>query len=117
VPELYEHLDLKSFRSSFGPKHDNVHTLKDFVEYDCPKAKTTSQKNYLEVHCPDWYYKVEVIDRGDFNSDGIEDLRLKFEDRALGGSYNTISIVTVTRKKKQGPIIFAGLESEKELAR
>ena len=115
--ELYEYLDMKSFRSSFGPKLDKTRTLKDFVTNDCPSAKVKYDNSSILVSCPDWHYKVEIINRQDYTEDGKEDLRIKLEDKALKASYNTVSTITVTRHKLKGAIVFAGLENEKDLAR
>ena len=115
--ELYEHLDLKSFRSSFGPGPEKVRTLKHRVDYSCSESKVILQEVVLVVECSDWYYKVEVVGRDDYDGDGVEDLRLRFEDRARGATYNKLTNVTVSRKSLDGPIVFTGLESEKEIAR
>ena len=90
---LAENFDLASIRSSFGPKRTPAkRTFADFG-----MVPTAATEELLEFDDPTWYHGMKVLRRGDFNSDGIEDLEICFVDRAKEGSYSSQQPLLVTR--------------------
>lgn len=108
---LFEQLDLKSFRSSFGPKHEKMRTLLDLVTHDCPSAEPLVTDKMVELNCDEWHYRFSVAQRGDLTGDGVEDLELAYIDEARnGGTYRASGTVTVTRYSSDGRVVFSGRE-------
>jgi len=49
-----------------------------------------------------WYYKFNILTKGDFNHDGIEDLLVGFIDQAKEGNYFSYSTLIITRNTSSG---------------
>lgn len=94
VPEfLFNNLDIATFRSSLGPKR----TESDRTFSSISPSPTTVTADYVEVLEDDWVRRLTIVDRGDFNKDGIEDLTVCFDDRAIGATYRSTQLLLVTR--------------------
>jgi len=90
---LFDHFDIATMRSSLNPaRRTEQRTFASVLP-----APTTLTSDTFEVREPDWVRTVRVLDRGDFNRDGIEDLLVCFDDRAILGTYNASSLMLVTR--------------------
>lgn len=89
---VYERLDLSSFRNSLGPARDPG--MQHFRDFGIKPARI--EPGILEMETADWLYVLEILDRGDFNRDGLEDLVIGFYDSARGGSYRTFNRYLVT---------------------
>src|SRR4051812_19473967 len=89
-----EQLDVTSFRSSFGPRRaPGKHTFKDYgIEPSLLEPAAVELKDG-----PDWWYRIDILERRDVNGDGFEDLVLCFTDKAVKGSYYTRKAILVTR--------------------
>jgi|TARA_E500000178_G_scaffold197533_1_gene195553 hypothetical protein len=103
---VYERLDLASFRNSFGPLRSQS------IRYFCDLgiAPTKAAKGLLEIEMSDWYYRVRVINRGDFNRDGLEDLYIEFIDAAKHGSYQRTDLYLITRYHADSDLIAIAFE-------
>ncbi len=98
---IVEKLDLSTFRNSFGPRRQpGMRLFSDFGLQ--PK---TQANGAIEFQDADWYYKVTVLGRGDYNRDGVEDLIICFTDQSLRGTYRTESPLLVTRYSLDGLLI------------
>ena len=67
---IVDKLDLSTFRNSFGPMREPG--MRFFSDFGMKPDKIT--KNLIVFDKSHWYYSIEVIERGDDNRDGIEDL-------------------------------------------
>ncbi|WP_058835139.1 hypothetical protein [Luteimonas abyssi] len=90
---LFDHLDVATFRSSLGPKRSLEQ--RTFAQISPPPTEVTDDA--FEVREPDWLRRLTIVGRGDFNRDGIEDLVICLEDRALRGTYLASQRLLVTR--------------------
>lgn len=108
---VVEKLDLATIRSSLNPRRKtHERTFRD-VKIG-PSSKGPGE---VELKTADWVYKISILGRKDYNQDGIEDLAICFEDRALSGNYHTITPLLLTR---YGPDdLLVGLAFEIEDAR
>lgn len=94
VPEfLFDSLDIATFRSSLGPKRTENH--RTFSSISPPP--TTVTDDYVEILEDHWVRRLTIVDRGDFNKDGIEDLAVCFHDSAIGATYRATKLLLVTR--------------------
>ncbi|MBS63626.1 hypothetical protein [Salinisphaera sp.] len=94
-------LDLASFRNSLGPRREpGDHTFADLG-----MEPTSRATDGVVFESNDWRYRIQVLERGDFNQDGIEDLKLCFQDRALDGSYNVQTPLLVSRYDSAGYLV------------
>ena len=94
VPEfLFHNLDIASFRSSLGPGR----TTSDRTFASVSPPPTTVAADYVEVLEDHWVRRLTIVDRGDFNEDGIEDLAVRLDDRAIGATYRATKLLLVTR--------------------
>lgn len=102
VPQfLFDHLDVATFRSSLGPKRSiGQRTLASLSP-----PPTTVTADAVEILEEDWLRRLTVVDRGDFNRDGIEDLAVCLEDRSLRGTYRATTLLLVTRYSSTSPAI------------
>jgi hypothetical protein len=91
---LAEKFDLASIRSSFGPRRTPA--LRTFADFGLKPSRASDDSVTFE---PDnWFYQLTVVERGDVNGDGIEDLKACFVDRAVGGpSYHASKGLLITR--------------------
>lgn len=66
-----------------------------------PTAKVTkADGNTLQVDVPDiWECSLDVVARGDFNGDGVEDLLVQGYRQAVGGTYKEFPLFILTRGK------------------
>ena len=96
---IFEKLDLKSFPSSFGPKLDEVHTLKHLVDSEkrgVEEVSVSDSRIYVRTH--DWIYEIVVINKS-YSGDGeLKDLMIRFSDKAIVGTYNTSKEFAVSEK-------------------
>lgn len=114
VPEfLFDHLDIATFRSSSGPKRDQG----DRTLSSISPPPTTVTTDYIEVLEDDWVRRLTIVDRGDFNKDGIEDLAVCFDDRAIGGTYRSTQLLLVTRYTASSPAVALNYRVESQKAR
>lgn len=98
---LAAHLDLTTFRNSFGPRrHPGQRHFADFG-----LKPTQIREREVEFELEDWFYSVAVTERADVNSDGVEDLVIRFTDQAVKGTYATSEKLLVTRYSEKSPLI------------
>lgn len=90
---LVANFDLASIRSSFGPKRTPMQ--RTFASLARVPTKVTQDE--VEFDGADWFYSLKVLRRGDFNSDGVEDLEVCFVDKAKEGHYDSQQALLVTR--------------------
>lgn len=103
--DLYRNLDLRSLKSSLGPKvDDQQYTFEQLTD----GVVDTSGQN-LTIENPDWYYELKPIAIGDFNDDHVEDLFLVFTDQAKKGNYLSQKRLFLTRDKEGGSILSVSL--------
>jgi hypothetical protein len=91
---LAENFDLASIRSSFGPRRSREQ--RTFAHFKL-KPSVASDDN-VEFESDTWFYQLRVKRRADINGDGVEDLEVCFQDRALGGpTYQSQQGLLITR--------------------
>lgn len=80
---VFEHLDLSSFRNSTGPRRRaGQRFFKDLGVHPSQVSATEASTE------GDWRYVVRILERGDYNKDGVEEVLIGFSDVAQeGGSY------------------------------
>lgn len=94
VPEfLFNNFDITTIRSSFGPRR----SVSDRTFSSLSPPPTTITDDTIEILEDDWVRRLTIVDRGDFNSDGIEDLAVCFHDSAIGATYRSTQLLLVTR--------------------
>lgn len=94
APEfLFNNLDIATFRSSLGPRRSQ--SDRTFASLSPPPTTVTA--DYVEIREDNWVRRLTIVDRGDFNKDGIEDLVVCFDDRAIGATYRSTQLLYVTR--------------------
>ena len=98
--DIYRHLDLRTMRSSFGPKHDDKH----FTLEALANGHIETTRHRIVIENPDWYYELKTLAHGDFNRDHREDLLIFFVDKARGGTYQSSQLLLLTRDEADGPI-------------
>lgn len=100
---LTERFDLATIRSSFGPRR--TPEKRTFADFGIKPSQSTD--NSVVFLIPgDWLYELRIVARGDFNRDGIEDLKVCFIDRALnGGTYDSAEGLLLTRYSWDGYVI------------
>ena len=94
-------LDLASFRNSLGPRRD----LGDRTFADLDMEPTNRSRDGVVFESDDWQYRIQVLERGDFNQDGIEDLKICFQDRAKDGTYDVQTPLLVSRYDSAGYLV------------
>ena len=100
-------LDLASFRNSLGPRRKpGEHTFADLG-----MAPTGRSEDGVVFESDDWQYRIRVLERDDFNQDGIEDLKLCFQDRARHGNYNVQTPLLVSRYDSAGYLVALAFDS------
>lgn len=82
------------------PAEAAARATKTWKEYE-PTAKVTkADGNSLQVDVPDiWECSLDVVARGDFNGDGVEDLLVQGYRQAVGGTYKEFPLFVLTRGK------------------
>ena len=100
---LSEKFDLATIRSSLGPRRTPAkRTLADLGM----KPSQSTEESVVFSIPGDWLYELRVVARGDFNGDGIEDLKVCFVDHALnGGTYDAAQGLLLTRYSGDGYVI------------
>ena len=103
---IVQKLDLSTFRNSLGPRRQpGMRLFSDFG-----LQPRTQANGIIEFQDAEWYYKVKVLGRGDYNWDGLEDLMICFTDQSLQGTYRTDTPLLVTRYSKDGLLIAVAYE-------
>lgn len=91
---LAEKFDLASIRSSIGPRRTPA--LRTFSDLGLKPSKATDDSVTFERD--NWFHELTIVERGDVNGDGIEDLKACFVDRAVGGpTYHATKGLLITR--------------------
>lgn len=100
---LSDKFDLATIRSSFGPRRTPA--KRTFTDFGMKPTQSTDDA--LVFLSPGlWVYELRIVARGDFNGDGIEDLKVCFVDRALnGGTYDAAQGLLLTRYSGDGYVI------------
>ncbi len=101
LTQLIQELDLASFRSSLGPRRDQQH--RTLSAFNFTRSERTDTKVTLEDE--GFTYRIEVLQRGDLNKDGIEDLEVCFSERAKQGSYHAQQAMLVTKYSAKTPVL------------
>ncbi|MFC5459967.1 hypothetical protein [Massilia niabensis] len=91
---LAEKFDLASIRSSIGPRRTPA--LRTFSDLGLKPNKATDDSVSFERE--NWFHELRIVERGDVNGDGIEDLKACFVDRAVSGpTYHATKGLLITR--------------------
>ena len=91
---LAEKFDLASIRSSFGPRRTPA--TRTFADLGLTPVKASDDSVSFERD--NWFYELTIVERGDVNGDGIEDLKACFVDQAVGGpAYHARKGLLITR--------------------
>ncbi len=98
---LVDRLDITTFRSSLGPRRTPA--ARHFA--DLGMKATTLTADTVEFDSEDWFYGLTVLERGDRNGDGLDDLVVRIEDRAKQGTYATTTELVITRFSKSGNLV------------
>ena len=107
---IVDNLDLSTLRSSLGPRRGpGQRTFKDLGETSPLIGPGT-----IEFKSDAWLYRVEIIGRGDYNKDGLEDVAVCFVDRALKGSYTSVQPLLLTRFGPDGRLVAIAYRIEDE---
>jgi hypothetical protein len=97
---IINYLDLSSFPSSLGPRlEDDKQKLNAFQFKD---IKTTDHE--VKISDNGWVYEFTLLAKGDFNSDGIGDLLIRFLDQADEGSYFSLQTLILERRSSDSKI-------------
>lgn len=98
---IVDKLDLASFPSILGPRvMASQHTFAGM------KLKpATASANEVTFDDDDYYVKIDVLGRGDFNDDGLEDIIVCWRDQAKGGTYRTTTPYLLTRYSADTPLV------------
>lgn len=100
---LSEKFDLATIRSSFGPRRTLA--KRTFADFGMKPSQLT-EESVVFLMPGDWLYELRVVARGDFNGDGIEDLKVCFVDHALnGGTHDVAQGLLLTRYSGEGYVI------------
>lgn len=91
--DIYENLEIRSFRSSLQPAH--IEHLSELSRIR--PARVVTNEHSLTIESDDWNYQFEILASGDFNRDGGEDLLVLFHDDAKTGTYDSTSPLLLTR--------------------
>ena len=95
---LTRKLDLQTLASSLKQQlNSGPQTLKDLNF-----KNIKDEQNSIIIDASDWYYRINILARGDFNHDGIEDLLIEFIDQAMQGNYFSHSTLILERKTFSG---------------
>lgn len=98
---LVDRLDITTFRSSLGPRRTPA--MRHFA--DLGLKPTLIRDDTIEFDAEDWFYGLTVLERGDKNGDGLEDLVVRIDDHAKQGTYATTMELVVTRFSKSGDLV------------
>lgn len=100
---LAEKFDLATVRSSLGPRRTPA--KRTFTDFEM-KPSQLAEDSAVFLIPGDWLYELRVVARGDFNHDGIEDLKVCFVDRAFnGGTYDAAQGLLLTRYARDAYVI------------
>ncbi|MGD1842826.1 MAG: hypothetical protein ACFB0B_18295 [Thermonemataceae bacterium] len=100
--QIYKHFDLSTIDTSFGPSiTDDKKYLSDFYARD----EISIHPNRLTIEEEDWFYSFDLKARGDFNNDGIEDIKIEMTDQALKGIYLTICEIVLTKLDEASDVV------------
>lgn len=91
--EIYNNLNLASFRNSTGPKRYEG----DKYFSDLGLALTNIEDDHFEVEEESWMYRVRLITSEDKNNDGINDFIICFHDKSEDGSYDSKQSLLISR--------------------
>jgi|GEM_PF-2946202 len=89
---IVDRLDLTTFRNSLGPARSPG--MRYFSDMGLRPTEISEGRIVFETES--WYYCIELVERGDVNHDGIEDLQICFTDDSLYGTYLTKYIYLLT---------------------
>lgn len=91
---LADKFDLASIRSSVGPRRSPA--TRSFADLGFKPDKASDDSVSFERD--NWFHELTIVERGDVNGDGIEDLKACFVDRALAGpAYHATKGLLITR--------------------
>jgi len=107
---IVNNFDIASIRSSLGPRRQpgQFH----FSDLGIRPTAISAEKIHLESD--GWHYDITVLQRGDLNGDGIEDVAVCFVDdgHGAGGTYFSVQPLLLTRYSKNGPLIAISYEPD-----
>ena len=80
---IVDRLDLTTFRNSLGPARSPG--MRYFSDMGLRPTEISEGRIVFETES--WYYCIELVERGDVNHDGIEDVQICFTDDSIYGTY------------------------------
>ncbi len=90
---VMDELDLSGFRSSLGPRlEENKVTLSAFSF-----SNVTQYTDKVSINDEGWTYEFTLLARGDFSSDGNEDLLVRFLDQSGDSSYFSLQTLLLVK--------------------
>ena len=85
---ILDNLDLTSFNSSLRPRLSNTNNSFKSLGF-----KDNSMDNMMVlIETKDWKYQWTLLARGDFTSDGVEDLLVRYLDQAKTSNYFSVQV-------------------------
>jgi len=101
LKQVYEKLNLASFRNSTGPARESGQ--KYFSHLDLPLSKIS--EDTLLVENEDWSYRVKLLKVRDMNRDGIIDAVICFTEKAKHATYNAQQPMLITQYHPGGDFV------------
>jgi hypothetical protein len=98
---IVDKLDLGSFPSMLGPRlTPSQHT---FGGMKLKPSQITAKQIVFDDD--DMYILIDILDRGDFNDDGLEDVVVCWTEQAKGGTLNDTTPLLLTRYSADSPLV------------
>ncbi|MFC1498340.1 hypothetical protein ACFLS1_07725 [Verrucomicrobiota bacterium] len=101
-----EKLDLTTFPNSLELRRKPG--MRFFSDFGFKPTETRKGKVCFETQ--DWYYNIIILDRQDYNEDGLEDLIIRFEDDGKHATYCQADNYIITRYSNTGNLIALSFE-------
>ncbi|HEY5237977.1 MAG TPA: hypothetical protein VIJ62_06305 [Rhizomicrobium sp.] len=101
---IVNNFDIRTIRSSIEP--DRIAPGKPtFASLGMHPKSITNDSIHFEFN--GWVYDIQILNRGDMNKDGIEDIAICFVDdgSGAGGTYYTKTPLLLTRYSNDTPLV------------
>ena len=98
---IVDRLDITTFRNSLGPRRQPG--MRHFADLGLKPTKISDSA--IEFDEAGFSHTIAVLERGDKNRDGLEDLVIQIAEKASKGSYKDSQKLLVTRFSETGDLI------------